>query len=199
MQTHVKLRGKYKHQVQKCHWLNGGMRSTIYSRIILIHGRWIRHIEMTRVCSIDCKRKIDSIKQDMRGRLTWCSFLFILVTCPSRFHCPKCSHNWTSAIAKVDLYYPKSRKSLSQVTLRFYGQECRRCSQKAVYYVDPNFNVDDIQIMLEKLHERVGWSCYGKKRTEKKVIGTSNRDRVMNGPHEKHLCEACKMGRCDQV
>ncbi|CAF1303119.1 unnamed protein product [Adineta ricciae] len=117
----------------------------------------------------------------------------------ARFHCPKCSNNWASAKAKVDLYYQKSHKSLGQVTLRFYGQECRKCSRKAVYYVDPDFDIDAIQIILEKLHERVGWFCYGKNRPEKRIIDTSNRDRVMNGPHQEHLCEACKMGRCDQV
>ncbi|CAF0962114.1 unnamed protein product [Adineta ricciae] len=115
------------------------------------------------------------------------------------FHCPKCSHYWTSARAKVDLYYPKSHQSLGQVKLRLYGQECLKCSRKMVYYVDPIFSIDVIQIILEKLHERVGWFCYGKERPEKTVTDTSDRGRVMNGPHEKELCEACKMGRCDQV
>ncbi|UJR08322.1 hypothetical protein I4U23_012593 [Adineta vaga] len=116
----------------------------------------------------------------------------------AKFHCPKCSKGWASAKAKVDLYYPNFNQRLGQVTIRFYGQECRRCSRKGTYYVDPEFELDDIRFILEKLYERIGWDCYHKERpkTTKTYV---ERDNKIQGPHEEKLCEACKMGRCDQV
>lgn len=96
----------------------------------------------------------------------------------------------------VLLYFPTSNQPLGKVTLRFFGQQCKKCSGNN--FVDPEFDNDTIKLTLEKLYERIGWFCYGKERPPK----TRNNDHQMNkiqGPHEKALCEACRLGYCDQI
>ncbi|CAF1083323.1 unnamed protein product [Adineta steineri] len=93
----------------------------------------------------------------------------------ARFHCPKC-----------------------QITSRFYGQQCKKCSRNGNYFVDPEYDTDEIKFILEKLYERIGWNCYGKKRPPK-TTNTSDKEIDMKGPHEKSLCEACQLGCCDRA
>ena len=113
-----------------------------------------------------------------------------------RFHCGRCSNTWASAKAMLVLYYPRQGQPLGRVTLRFFGQECKKCQSRGVRFVEPELEIDAIQLTLEKLKERIGWDCYGRQRP-KKLDMPDNRKRPMNGPHEKHLCEACQLGECE--
>jgi hypothetical protein len=97
----------------------------------------------------------------------------------------------------VILYYPNYGESLGSVTLRFFGQQCKRCSRVYDYYVDPEFEDESIRLILERLYERIGWFCYGKKRPPKNKTD-NHRENKIEGPHEKNLCEACRLGCCDQ-
>jgi hypothetical protein len=115
-----------------------------------------------------------------------------------RFHCPKCSKAWTSAKAKVIFYYPNNDQPLGKVTLRFFGQQCKQCSHTNDYFVDPEFENETIKLFLEKLYERIGWFCYGKKRP-KTIRSNDHHENKIDGPHEKALCEACRMGCCDKT
>ncbi|CAF1207134.1 unnamed protein product [Adineta steineri] len=116
----------------------------------------------------------------------------------ARFHCPKCSNSWTSAKAQVIFYYPSANQRLGQITSRFYGQQCKKCSRNGNYFVDPEYDTDEIKFILEKLYERIGWNCYDKKRPPK-TTNTSDKEIDMKGPHEKSLCEACQLGCCDRA
>jgi hypothetical protein len=98
----------------------------------------------------------------------------------------------------VIFYYPKQGERLGTVNMRFFGQQCKRCSRTNGYYVDPEFDDDSIRLILEKLYERIGWFCYDKARPPRKETG-DNRPNKIQGPHEKSLCEACRLGHCDQI
>jgi hypothetical protein len=124
-------------------------------------------------------------------------FLEILLSNFFRFHCPKCSNQWASAKAMVVFYYPNKGERIGLVQMRFFGQQCRQCSRKSDYYVDPEFEDDSIQIILKKLYEKIGWDCYGKARPAKSNIH-KDRPNQIQGPHEKNLCEACHLGYCDR-
>ncbi|CAF2559645.1 unnamed protein product [Rotaria sp. Silwood2] len=116
----------------------------------------------------------------------------------ARFHCPKCSNGWASAKAKVVLYYPNANEPVGRVSIRFFGQQCKKCCRNATYFADPEFEDDWIKPTLEKLYERIGWNCYHQKRPTKPIY---NDRKVTNieGPHEKALCEACQLGCCNQT
>ena len=94
----------------------------------------------------------------------------------------------------VMFYYPNSGEQLGKVTMRFFGQQCRKCSRTKDYYVDPEFEDESIRLILEKLD---GWNCYGKKRPARKDK-FDNCNNEIQGPHEKTLCEACRFGCCEQ-
>jgi len=128
--------------------------------------------------------------------VSFASFLFISILFFCRFHCSKCSNNWASAKAMVILYYPNSNESLGKVTLRFFGQQCRRCSRNN--FVDPEFDEESIKLTLEKLYERIGWNCYGEERPPKMENNNDKKNNIQ-GPHETNLCEACQLGCCDQI
>ncbi len=125
-------------------------------------------------------------------------FLSVLVLCFYRFHCPKCSKGWASAKAKVVFYYPNRNQPLGRVSMRFYGQQCRKCSRVNNNFVDPEYDNDAMKLILEKLYEIIGYNCYGKQRPPKPKNYVEKENNIQ-GPHEKNLCEACKMGCCDQI
>ncbi|CAF1280033.1 unnamed protein product [Rotaria sordida] len=116
----------------------------------------------------------------------------------AKFYCSKCWNSWASAKAKVFLYYPNTNEPLGRITLRFFGQQCRKCSRNKIYFVNPEFDEDWIESTLEKLYERIGWFCYGKERLTKPIKNDQQASNIA-GPHEKALCEACQLGCCDQT
>lgn len=93
-------------------------------------------------------------------------------------------------------YYPNLNQRLGQVTLRFFGQQCKKCSGKT--FADPEFDTEIIQTSIQKLYERIGWNCYGKERPPKKEKSDRHKYKIQ-GPHEKHLCEACQLGFCEKL
>jgi len=121
---------------------------------------------------------------------------FIGILFLHRFHCSKCSNNWGSAKAIVVFYYPNDNQSLEKVVLRFFGQQCKKCSRTD--FVDPEFDDEVIKSILEKLYQRIGWFCYGKERPPRKQNNDSQKHNI-TGPHESYLCEACRLGFCDQI
>lgn len=116
-----------------------------------------------------------------------------------RFHCPKCSNNWASAKATAILYYPHAGAQLREVCLRLYGQQCKKCLHRGNQFADPEFEEESIKKMLSQLYERVECDYYGKRRPPRKTKERPSPERVMKGPHEKHLCEACQRGHCTEV
>lgn len=80
------------------------------------------------------------------------------------------------------------------VKVRPCKQECRRCLVPKKE--NPNFGHENIDVMVEKLIEKIKIRCY------RENMGESNRvshftGRV-NGPHESAHCEACQLGICQQ-
>ncbi|TSK53808.1 Receptor-transporting protein 2 [Bagarius yarrelli] len=80
------------------------------------------------------------------------------------------------------------------VMVRRFKQECRRCNARRLE--NPSFSNENIDVMVEKLIEKIKCRCYGLN------VGQSNRssrfDSKVNGPHERAHCEACKLGICQQ-
>jgi hypothetical protein len=93
-------------------------------------------------------------------------------------------------------YYSNDKQSLGKVALRFFGQQCKRCLRND--FVDPEFDDESIKFILEKLYQRIGWVCYDKERPPKKQNNDTKNNKIQ-GPHESKLCEACRLGICDQI
>ena len=135
---------------------------------------------------------------DMRSMLFDLFFFSTICLICFRFHCPKCSNSWASAKAMAILYHPNPNQPRGKVTLRLFGQQCRRCSRVNDYFVDPEFEDDSIRLTLDKLYNKFKWVYYGEERP-KRAERRDDRPNKIEGPHKKELCEACRMGCCEQA
>lgn len=95
----------------------------------------------------------------------------------------------------VIFHYSRDAASGSgSVKVRRCKQECRRCTSPKKE--KPKFSQENIDVMVEKLIEKIKIRCYGEN------FGESNRTSHfsgrVNGPHESTHCEACQMGICQQ-
>ncbi|KAL0159373.1 hypothetical protein M9458_043098, partial [Cirrhinus mrigala] len=78
------------------------------------------------------------------------------------------------------------------IKLRCFKQECRECFLPV--WEDPNFPVENIDVLVERLVKNIRVKCY------RDDLGEANRPSVfegrLNGPHESAHCEACQLGIC---
>ncbi|XP_036442413.1 receptor-transporting protein 3-like [Colossoma macropomum] len=113
----------------------------------------------------------------------------------AQFRCSLCRRSWPSKQVQV-LFHFSRESSLRRGTVRVrrFKQKCRRCS--AARMEEPSFTVENIDVMVEKLMEKIRIRCYGEEPPE------SNRnlrfDGRIEGPHERLHCEACLKGICSQ-
>ena len=114
------------------------------------------------------------------------------------FSCVKCKNSWRSAYGSVYIEYrltliETSRLAHGNVVLRTFGQKCKRCNGP---YAAAKFEMQSIECILWKLHQKVGEKFYGDKpdaengaRSEREVV-------TGRGVHDTARCEACKIGKC---
>ncbi|XP_060721043.1 receptor-transporting protein 3-like [Tachysurus vachellii] len=113
----------------------------------------------------------------------------------AQFRCSGCGRSWPSKRVLVVFHFSSDVASgHGSVKARRCKQECRRCSHPRKEM--PTFSQENIDVMVEKLIEKIQIRCYGQN------AGQSNRvlnfSGNVNGPHESGHCEACKLGICQQ-
>ncbi|XP_060796637.1 receptor-transporting protein 3-like [Neoarius graeffei] len=113
----------------------------------------------------------------------------------AKFCCSKCNNSWTSRRVLVIFHFSHdAANGCGTVKMRCCRQECRRCSVPSKE--QPEFHRENIDVMVEKLIEKIQFKCY-----EKRMIQSNRTSRFngrVNGPHESALCEACGLGICQK-
>lgn len=113
-----------------------------------------------------------------------------------RFKCSICKRTWPSKrVLVVFHFHLNTATKQGTIKVRRYKQECRKCNEPRME--DPNFSEDNINVLTERLVDRIRMRCYGEN------LGETNRPSVfrdrVNGPHESAHCEACKDGICNKA
>ncbi|XP_060796636.1 receptor-transporting protein 3-like [Neoarius graeffei] len=111
----------------------------------------------------------------------------------AEFCCSECGHMWPSKRVLVIFHFSlDAANGRGTVKVRCCKQECCDCCLPSVE--QPEFSRDTIDVMVEKLIEKIKVRCYGESMGE--ANRTSRFTGDMNGPHESDLCEACRQGIC---
>lgn len=110
----------------------------------------------------------------------------------ARFTCSLCRRGWPSnqviVVFHMRLWAEEQRGT---VKVRRFRQNCKRCHRAPME--EANISTDNIDVLLEKLAEKIRIKCYGEKPAEKNRY--FNNEEV-DGPHEAAHCEACRHGIC---
>ncbi|NP_001122192.1 uncharacterized protein LOC565147 [Danio rerio] len=114
----------------------------------------------------------------------------------AQFRCSLCRRGWGSSKVKVVFHFNLNTASRrGTIKLRGFKQECKTCS--APQWERPQFPVENMDVLMEKLVKKIRMRCY------RENLGETNRPPVFNGridgPHETAHCEACRLGRCSQA
>ncbi|XP_059424744.1 receptor-transporting protein 3-like [Carassius carassius] len=112
------------------------------------------------------------------------------------FRCSLCRRTWGSSRVQVMFHFHLNGASRQgSIKLRCYKQECRTCNEAE--WEDPNFPVENIDVLVERLVKNIRKKCY------RENLGEANRssafDGRSDGPHEGAHCEACRRGICNQA
>lgn len=110
-----------------------------------------------------------------------------------KFKCGSCSKTWPSARV-VLLFRYRLRNGRGTVIMRPFGQACRRCQDDE--FDLPGFETNNAEQALLRLFSRIRKNCYGEEDEDGGSSASSTK--VYTKPHEKTLCEACRMGICCQ-
>lgn len=112
-----------------------------------------------------------------------------------RFKCSSCSKIWSSArVVVLFRYRLRSEAERGAVIMRPFGQACQRCGDSHFYR--PGFSQQDVEDALNRLFGKIRKNCYGEEDYEDN--GSGGFDEVRTKPHERALCEGCRMGICCQ-
>ncbi|XP_043078451.1 receptor-transporting protein 3 [Puntigrus tetrazona] len=114
----------------------------------------------------------------------------------AEFKCSLCRRTWGSSRVQVVFHFQLNSESRQgTIKLRCYKQECRTCSDAE--WEDPNFSVENTDVLVEKLVKNIRRKCYQEHMGEWRI--PSVMDGRHNGPHESAHCEACQLGICSQA
>ncbi|XP_051549464.1 receptor-transporting protein 3-like [Myxocyprinus asiaticus] len=116
----------------------------------------------------------------------------------ARFSCSLCKRSWMSKRVQVVFHFylnTASSPKSGTIKVRRFKQKCRRCAEAQME--DPNFPVENIDVLVERLVGKIRMRCY------RENLGETNRASKfhgrVNGPHESSHCEACREGVCSQA
>ncbi|XP_062306932.1 receptor-transporting protein 3-like [Osmerus eperlanus] len=110
------------------------------------------------------------------------------------FQCSKCKRKWPSSRVMVVFHmklWKRQRKGV--VKVRRLCQDCKKCT--AAPMEKPTFIPDNLDILLEKLIEKIRLKCYHERTDE---VNKSFRTDPVRSPHEPAHCEACMLGICSK-
>ncbi|XP_016329955.1 receptor-transporting protein 3-like [Sinocyclocheilus anshuiensis] len=114
----------------------------------------------------------------------------------AQFRCSLCRKTWGSKRVRVLFHFHlNTARNRGTIKVRRFKQKCRRCTE--AQWEDPNFPVENIDVLVERLVKNIRVKCY------RDNLGETNRSSVfigrVNGPHETAHCEACHKGVCSQA
>ncbi|XP_029586993.1 receptor-transporting protein 3 [Salmo trutta] len=115
-----------------------------------------------------------------------------------QFQCSECSKTWPSArVVVVFRYRLWDETGRGTVLMRPFGQACRRCREE---FELPGFSKNEVEEALLRLFAKIRKNCYGEEEEEEEEEeeGSEGSEKVWKRPHEKALCEACRLGMCCQ-
>ncbi|KAL0962059.1 hypothetical protein UPYG_G00335180 [Umbra pygmaea] len=112
-----------------------------------------------------------------------------------QFKCGDCSKNWRSARVVV-LFRYRLRDEIGRgtVLMRPFGQACRDCDKD---FELPGFTQKEVEEALQRLIGKIRKNCYGEE-NEENDDRSGGAEKFRTKPHEKALCEACRLGICCQ-
>ncbi|XP_075944236.1 receptor-transporting protein 3-like [Anarhichas minor] len=114
---------------------------------------------------------------------------YIRNTC-ARFKCSGCGRSWPSNRVMV-VFHMRLSNGQGVVKVRPLRQNCKTCSDAPMER--PSITPENIDILLEKLVEKIRIKCYHEN------LGNVNRPFVsvdVKSPHEPEHCEGCMQGIC---
>ncbi|XP_029590430.1 receptor-transporting protein 3 isoform X1 [Salmo trutta] len=125
-----------------------------------------------------------------------------------RFQCGECSKTWRSArVVLVFRYRLRDTTARGTVLMRPYGQACKRCREE---FELPGFSQNEVEEALLGLFGKIKKNCYDEddeeeeedeedeEEEEEDEEEEDGSEKVSTRPHEKALCEACRLGICCQ-
>ncbi|MEQ2290331.1 hypothetical protein AMECASPLE_002213 [Ameca splendens] len=110
------------------------------------------------------------------------------------FQCGACRKTWPSARV-VLLFRYRLRNGRGTVIMRPFGQACRRCQDGE--FDLPGFAQKEVEHALVRLFSKIRKNCY-REEEENEDGSSASSTKVWTKPHEKSLCEACRLGICCQ-
>ncbi|KAK6320665.1 hypothetical protein J4Q44_G00097720 [Coregonus suidteri] len=114
----------------------------------------------------------------------------------ARFMCSKCKRAWPSKRVLVVFHMRLlAVENKGMVKVKRFRQKCKKCVPSQME--EPHFKAENIEVLLEKLVEKILVKCYDKDPGEKN--SSFHFDGRIDGPHEAAHCEACQHGICRQV
>ncbi|XP_041665655.1 receptor-transporting protein 4-like [Cheilinus undulatus] len=108
------------------------------------------------------------------------------------FRCEACSNTWSSARTTV-LYRYRLRGNRGVVSMRPFGQACRRCQDDGFNL--PGFSKEVVEKSFIRLFGKIKKKCYNEDSDGDEGPAAPF---ILTKPHESSLCEACRLGMCCQ-
>ncbi|XP_054839691.1 receptor-transporting protein 3-like [Eublepharis macularius] len=112
----------------------------------------------------------------------------------ARFECSYCHRHWKSAQSVILFHIRLEKKwghNQGQVKMRKLRQKCRSCMNAE--YEKPVFSDQAVETILYNLALKILVKHYGE---PKKSPRHCEVEELVEGPHDKSNCEACKHGMC---
>ncbi|KAL3983836.1 cysteine and histidine-rich domain-containing protein 1 [Sarotherodon galilaeus] len=109
-----------------------------------------------------------------------------------KFQCASCRKTWPSARVVV-LFRYRLQRGRGTVIMRPFGQACRRCQDG---FELGGFSENEVEHALLRVFAKIRKNCYGEDDDDDDDVSSTESTIVRTRPHEKGLCEACRMGIC---
>ncbi|XP_030584134.1 receptor-transporting protein 3-like [Archocentrus centrarchus] len=108
----------------------------------------------------------------------------------ARFKCSVCRRQWPSNRVMV-IFHMCLRNGQGTVKVRLLRQNCKMCSNAPME--NPRVDSDNINILMEKLVEKIKQKCYYENLDE---VNRQFKSLEVKSPHEPKHCEGCIKGVC---
>uniref|UniRef100_A0A669F3D8 Receptor-transporting protein 4 n=2 Tax=Oreochromis niloticus TaxID=8128 RepID=A0A669F3D8_ORENI len=109
------------------------------------------------------------------------------------FECASCTRTWASARVVLVFRY-RLLRGQGTVIMRPFGQACLRC--RGNNFNLPGFAEKEVEQALLRQFYKIRKNCYHEEDDDEDSGRSSSEPEAKTKPHEKNLCQACRMGIC---